>query len=534
MRSTLRSLTFGLTAALVSSVSAQQPYTIVVDGVVSTCYPGQMVTIETNVGTQPYWNFQVPVDPNTCTWSAALNVATNPASFTASTPCNGMIVSSMGVAQFNFVLDSVYLSMTMDCGNSNIYDCNNVLNGPDMPGSPCDDGNPLTANDTWAPWCQCIGDSSASYDCLNIYQGPNLPGTFCVNFFGDTGVWSPDCVCMVDSGFVILDCIGLPNGPNIPGTPCVNFLGDTGVWSVDCICQTNTNTEDCLGNPGGGALPGTPCTFSPDSGNTWMTGIWSPNCVCGPDTNVFGYDCTGLWNGPAQPGTPCTVPGTVIEGTWSPDCVCEPNNPAPCEANFWVIQAMGSDSLPVPYELWVWNLSSGGSGNFTFNWNFGDGTTSSEAFPTHTYAGNGPYNLCLSIADNNGCADMYCDSISINGDGIYEGMVVHAEVRQDGFTINVQDPQANGVQEIATSGSIATWPNPAVDELNVAVVSGMKGLVNVTITDLDGRTVRNERMSLSGGRSQLRVATSDMNAGMYLLRISDGTTTLSQRFVKTN
>jgi PKD repeat protein len=182
----------------------------------------------------------------------------------------------------------------------------------------------------------------------------------------------------------------------------------------------------------------------------------------------------------------------------------------------------------------VWNLSTGGNGNLAYSWNFGDGTSSNEAYPTHTYDGNGPYNLCLTIMDNNGCNDTFCDSVSINGDGIYEGMVVHAEDRQEGFTINVQQPVASGVQEVVASGSIATWPNPAVDELNVAVVSGMKGFVTVTITDLDGRTVKTERTSLGGGRNQLRIATSGLNAGLYMLRITDGSTNLSQRFVKTN
>ena len=156
MRSTLRSLTFGLAATMACASMAQQPYTIVVDGVVSGCYPGQMVTIETNVGTQPYWNFAVPVDPNTCTWSAVLNVASNPSSFTASTPCNGMIASSIGVAQFNFIQDSVYLSVSIDCGNSSPNDCNGVPNGPDMPGTPCDDGNPMTFGDVWTPACVCV------------------------------------------------------------------------------------------------------------------------------------------------------------------------------------------------------------------------------------------------------------------------------------------------------------------------------------------------------------------------------------------
>ena len=41
-------------------------------------------------------------------------------------------------------------------------------------------------------------------------------------------------------------------------------------------------------------------------------------------------------------------------------------------------------------------------------------------------------------------------------------------------------------------------------------------------------------MRLVAGRSQLRIATGGLNAGMYMLRITDGSVTLSQRFVKTN
>ncbi len=492
MRSTLRSLTFGLAATLAGASMAQYPYTIILQGTITNCYPGQTVNVQTVQNTDPTYDFDVAVDPGTCTWSAVLPVNSNPAYWQVNTLCSGMVVSASDGVAFNFIQDSALVSVTLNCGSSQTLDCMGVENGPDMPGTPCDDGNPMTGDDMWSPTCVCIGQDTVS----------NTE-----------------------------DCIGIPGGSALPGTYCVTFLGDTGIWSLECICETNTNPEDCLGNPGGGALPGTACVYTPDSGNTWITGIWSIDCVCEGDTTGGAYDCLGELNGPAQPGTPCQAFGMV--GTWNSACECVPDN-VPCEANFWVMQAMGSDSLPVPYELWVWNLSTGGSGNFVFTWSFGDGTTSTEAFPTHTYSGNGPYNLCLSIQDNSGCADTFCDSISINGDGIYEGMVVHADDRQDGFTINVQDPQAMAVQEVTTAGNIATWPNPTVDELNVAVVSEMKGLVTVTITDLDGRTVKTERTSLSGGRSQLRITTSGLNAGMYMLRISDGSTNLSQRFVKTN
>lgn len=576
MRSTVRSFVLGAGVLLAAGASAQYPYWLYLNGTVSNCYPGQTVNVITVQGTQPAYDWDIPVDPNTCTWSVSLGLNTSPSWFQASTLCNGMVVNFTDQVNFNFQGDSAIINVTLDCGNSNPVDCNGMVNGPDMPGTPCDDGNPMTSGDLWTPACVCTGqDSSNVVDCTGIPGGQNLPGTFCINFFGDSGIWSVDCVCEMNTG--VPDCLGNPGGGALPGSPCV-YTPDsgntylTGTWSADCVCDGDTSgfIYDCLGVLNGTDLPGTFCVWNN------QPGTWSADCVCNPDSGGV-YDCLWLLNGPNMPGTACIVPGTIVEGTWSSACVCVPDssgflydcngvlngpdmpgtpcddsNPAttndtwnsacvcvgnsnePCNADFWVIQAMGSDSLPVPYELWVWNLSSGGSGNFTFNWNFGDGTSSTEAFPTHTYDGNGPYVLCLTIVDNNACTSTHCDSISINGDGIYEGMVVHAEDRQDGFTINVQNPNANAVQEVVPNTELALWPNPVMDELNVAVVSGMKGLVNVIITDPDGRTVSTERTSLGGGRSQLRISTSGLNAGMYMLRITDGSVNVSQRFVKTN
>ena len=509
---------------------AQYPYWLTLTGSVSSCYPGQTINLQTVAGTQPAYDLDIPVDPNTCSFLTTVGISSSFATWAASTQCNGQVITYADSAVFNFMGDSAYAYVVFNCGSSNVFDCAGVVNGPAMPGTPCDDGDPATLNDIYQVDCSCSGqDSIGTWDCLQIWNGPDMPGTPCDDgnpmTFGD--VWTPACVCVgADTSYT--DCLGVINGPNVPGTPCVDFFGTPGIYGPDCSCQTNSQA-DCLGNPGGGALPGTPCTYTPDSGNTWITDIWSPNCVCGPDSSVFGYDCAGVWNGPAQPGTPCTVPGTVIAGTYSADCVCEPNNPAPCEANFWVIQAMGPDSLPIPYELWVWNLSNG---NVAYSWDFGDGTTSTEAYPTHTYSGNGPYNLCLTVADNNGCTDTHCDTVSINSDGIYEGMVVHAEDRQDGFTINVMEPLANGLAELTIDNDVAVWPNPATTQLNVAIVSGMKGQATVTITDLEGRLVSSSRQQFVQGRNQLQLSTDGLRAGMYTLRVAQGATSSSVRFVK--
>jgi glucose/arabinose dehydrogenase/chitodextrinase len=58
-------------------------------------------------------------------------------------------------------------------------------------------------------------------------------------------------------------------------------------------------------------------------------------------------------------------------------------------------------SGPIPLSV---NFSSAGSLDpegqpLTYSWTFGDGTTSTEANPTHTYTQAGPYNVRLTVAD---------------------------------------------------------------------------------------------------------------------------------------
>lgn len=467
---------------------AQYPYQIVVLGNIVGCYPGQTVNIQTVQGTQPAYNYDVPVDPNTCTFFTVLGVSSNPAWVVASTQCNGQVITFADSAHFNFIQDSAFVQFTMICGGGGTYDCTGILNGPNMPGTACNDGDPMTFNDVWTPNCVCTGtDTSVVYDCLQIPNGPNVPGAWCTTFMGDTGIWSANCMCIPDTNFVLYDCLGIPNGPNMPGLAC--------------------DDNDPM------------TTYS----------YWTLDCICAGDSGSY-YDCLQIPNGPNVPGSPCTAFGVV--GTWNSQCMCVPNNPDPCQADFWVIQAMGNDSLPVPYEVWVWNLTSGGSGVYTYLWSFGDGTSSTEAYPTHSYSGNGPYNLCLTIADNAGCTSTHCDTVSIDANGIYNGMAGNGGDRQDGFTINVRNPLTTSINEVATLTDVALWPNPANELVNVAVNSTLSGSQQVTVTDLNGRVVISERHNLNGGRTQFTLNTTQLPDGIYMVRL--GNTDASQRFVKTH
>ena len=667
MKSRFRSLALGLAALLGTAAMAQQPNTIEVIGTVLQCTPGDSVHIETVQGTVPQYSFWVPLDSN-CMFFAQLGVAT-PVSFVQATvPCGGILATVWDSVVFNGQLDTAYMSLVIACGGGGTFDCLGVLNGPNMPGTPCNDGNPMTTNDTWTPNCVCAGtppppsceaaflvqqqyvnnvpvpfsmitvnqstgqnpityqwwmpDGSPSgamnpsflftspgtygicltitaggnctstlcdtivvdsagvittpnitpdclgnlggtalpgtpcqipgtfitgiwspncvcdtinnlYDCLGILNGPNVPGTACSIPGVGTGIWDANCMCDTLGG--AYDCNGVLNGPAMPGTACTDTINGvlyTGNWSINCQCIIN-GLIDCLGVPGGNNMPGAPCN---DGDSLTVMDTWTPNCQC-VGVYLNPYDCLGVLNGPDLPGTPCDDgnPATTND-MWDANCNCVGNNNSPCQAEFFVLQAYDIDSVlgpsPIPNELWIWNLSNGGSGTYSFLWNFGDGTSSTDPFPTHTYANSGPYVLCLTIDDGQNCISTYCDTVAMDANGLYTGLVSNSNDRGAGFTINVQNPGTNSIASVGDLHELATWPNPVNETLNIAFSSTLQGAVNITILDVNGRIVHQDRAARAAGRNQMVVPTHELGAGMYLLRIGTGEDSISLRFVK--
>lgn len=57
----------------------------------------------------------------------------------------------------------------------------------------------------------------------------------------------------------------------------------------------------------------------------------------------------------------------------------------------------------------------GGTGAYSYVWDFGDGNTSTVANPTHTYTQNGFYTVCVTVTDANGCTAVDCQPVSVGG-----------------------------------------------------------------------------------------------------------------------
>jgi PKD repeat protein len=98
--------------------------------------------------------------------------------------------------------------------------------------------------------------------------------------------------------------------------------------------------------------------------------------------------------------------------TWCEVIVVEDPCP-PCVAAFTWIQDPGD-----PYTFYFNDASQGEIA--TWWWEFGDGTTSTEQFPSHTYALVGSYNVCLTITSAcSYCMDTYCETVTIDVPNLY-------------------------------------------------------------------------------------------------------------------
>jgi hypothetical protein len=296
------------------------------------------------------------------------------------------------------------------------------------------------------------------------------------------------------SGGMPLDCMGVLNGPDMPGTSCDDGLANT---SFD---------------------------------------IWLPNCLCVgiPDSTTY-TDCAGIANGPNVPGQVCDDGDPTTTGEmWNWNCDCVVPGSAPCEADLYIVQAYGQDSVAIPNALWVLNTSTGGDGNYQVLWNFGDGGTSTEMYPTHVYATGGPHLLCLTILDGSGCTDTYCDTISLDEDGMYNGMVLNERpgMLRSGFTLQVLSQLPVGVAEAGATTGLQLVPNPVDGQLGLVLEGFTTGMQVARILDLRGKLVQQHTLRAGADRSVQVLDVGGLEAGIYLLEVLDGPHRSSRRFVK--
>ncbi|MFN5704713.1 MAG: PKD domain-containing protein, partial [bacterium] len=151
-------------------------------------------------------------------------------------------------------------------------------------------------------------------------------------------------------------------------------------------------------------------------------------------------------------------------------------------------------------DLTVNNASDEGLAATTYAWNFGDGFTSADKNPTHTYAAAGTYTVSL-IAVNNCGSDSMKTTVTVTAVGINN-------------TVNAKN--------------VMVYPNPNNGKFNVDFQLDLRDNVTVKIVNLNGQTVYSNNIGNTSAEN-LSIDLSELAAGVYTLKVEGVNTQITKK-----
>jgi hypothetical protein len=141
----------------------------------------------------------------------------------------------------------------------------------------------------------------------------------------------------------------------------------------------------------------------------------------------------------------------------------------------------------------------------SYHWDFGDGSTSTLPSPTHIYAIDSLYNVCLKTFTASGDSCEYCHTIGIDPSG--------KVIRTGGFKLDVINPATVSVKEIANESTITISPNPFNTQTTITF-SDEQNKTTIILTDILGKEIRSTTFS----GKQYIIEKGEMKPGIYFVK----------------
>jgi hypothetical protein len=185
--------------------------------------------------------------------------------------------------------------------------------------------------------------------------------------------------------------------------------------------------------------------------------------------------------------------------------IISPSNPSnACAANILLWQ----DSVNT-MTWYGYNLATGAQ-PLTYFWSFGDGTSSNQAFPSHTYAVPGTYVICLTITDNNGCTSTSCDSsmaFRLNNSNSQNSV----------SQISILNPL--GLSEISPIKNASVFPNPIIDQANLSFTCENSSNASIQVRNVFGSLLSETNLITKQGNNNSELNFSGIPNGVYFVDI---------------
>lgn len=255
------------------------------------------------------------------------------------------------------------------------------------------------------------------------------------------------------------------------------------------------------------------CNYTPSADTVQNTMTYEFTCITN-GTNYFWDFGDGNTSNLINPTHTYLNPGAYTY------CLTVDNCPMVCN-NIYVIDCYSNFThFPDSFNNSIINVINNAQGSpINYFWDFGDGNTSTMAYPQHTYTNSGTYYVCLTVDDGGNCIDTYCDSIS-------GGQII----KQNGFSINVFP---NNINEVKSNlSNLNVFPNPSSNYLNIELYLNSRDNYNIFITDLYGRIIKTiDASNLNKGNNIVKCSLQNIPLGLYLLNIKSSTEYFTEKII---
>jgi PKD repeat protein len=138
-------------------------------------------------------------------------------------------------------------------------------------------------------------------------------------------------------------------------------------------------------------------------------------------------------------------------------------------------------------------------------WQFGDGASSTDKSPLHHYANDGEYNVKLVVFNPSGCSD----------------------------SIEKRIDYKLGIKNSSLSSNLIVSPNPFRNYVELRFNMEKPAEYRIRLVNSTGIQVLNwQTYSLTQGINTIRLNTSNLPYGTYLLQITDGISSAATTIIK--
>ena len=146
------------------------------------------------------------------------------------------------------------------------------------------------------------------------------------------------------------------------------------------------------------------------------------------------------------------------------------------------------------------NFSDLSTGATAYAWDFGDGGTSTQQNPIHTYSSPGTYNACLVVHDAT-CYDTVCKTISI---------------------------AAVGMNEFSLASSVSVFPSPASKNIFLDFGGNNFGKAVISVSNVVGGIIFETGIPASGRQS---MDVSGFAEGIYFVKVKTTFGNVTKKFI---